>query len=248
MSETDNSTKRQKPKTSKLTNLSLGFTVISVICFMSLFFTVAYTARILFLLSVILAVTLSIVSIFKIKLSGGKLKDMGLPIIGGIIIPVILVGIVLASIVIGKAMDSVTKVVRLSIYKRELETLGKALQVYSTDFDGKYPTADKWCDLLVQHSDVNKTSFGKFVVDGHSNYAINPHAEPNSPTDVVLLFEIDGVWNQAGGEELLTFENKEPKGCMILFNGGHIKLVKPEYVKGLKWGGEKQDSNNEQEN
>ena len=118
MSETDNNTQEQKPKTSQLRNLLLGFTGISVICFISLFFTAAYTARILFALSVILAAALGVVSIFKIKLSGGKRKDMALPIIGGIIIPVFLVGIVLASIIIGEAMDSVTAVVRLSICKK----------------------------------------------------------------------------------------------------------------------------------
>ena len=89
--------------------------------------------------------------------------------------------------------------------------------------------------MLVQYTDVNKTSFGKFAVDGYSNYAINPNAEPNSLPDVVLLFETDGGWNQAGEAELLTFENKEPKGCMTLFNGGHIKLIKPKDANGLKW-------------
>jgi len=235
MAEAQNNTQEQKPKISKLTILSLGFTVISVVCFLSLFFTAAYIAKILFLLSIILTATLSTVSIFKIKLSGGKLKDMGLPIIGGIIIPVILVGIISAGIALGKAMDSVTAVAKLGTCKKELETLGKALQAYSTDFGGKYPTADKWCDLLVQHTDVNKTSFGKFVADGHSNYAINPHAKPNSPNDIVLLFENEGLWNQAGGKELLAFENKEPKGCMILFNDGHVEFVKTSKIDELKW-------------
>ena len=238
MSRTNNNKQTENLKTSKLAKVSLGLAVISLLCFVSFFFTVfAVTniAGVLFLVSVIVAIILGIVSISKIKLSGGKLKDMGLPIIGGIIIPVILVGIVLAGIVIGNAMDSARVTIRLIICKKELETLGNALQIYSTNFDGKYPTADKWCDLLGQYADINKTSFGKFAVDGRSNYAINPNAEPNSPPDVVLLFETDGVWNQAGEAELLTFENKEPKRYMILFNGGHIRLVNPEDVNGLKW-------------
>ena len=225
----------ENPKTSKLSKVSLGLTIISFLCFVSFFFAVTNIASVLFLVSVIVAVILGIVSISKIKFSGGKLKDMGLPIIGGIIIPVILVGIVLAGTVVGSAMDRATVTVRLIICRKELETLGNALQFYSTNFDGKYPTADKWCDLLVQYTDVNKTSFGKFAADGHSNYAINPNAEPNSPPDVVLLFETDEAWNQTGEAELLTFENKEPGGCMTLFNGGHIRLVKPEDVNSLKW-------------
>jgi len=235
MSETDNKAKMQKSKTSKLTNLSLGFTIISGFFFVSLFFTAAYIARIIFLISIILAAALAIAGIFKIKFGDGKLKDMSLLIIGGIIIPVILAGVVLAGTVMGQAMDSVSAVVRLSICKKEIKTLGKALQFYSTNFDGKYPTADKWCDLLVQYADVNKSSFGRFVADGCSNYVINPYAEPNSPTDMVLLFENDGEWNQAGGKELFTFENKEPKGCMILFNDGHINFVRPEQISSLKW-------------
>lgn len=235
MTEAEIQAQDQKPKTSKLAKLSLGFTVISILCFMSFFFTVTNIASILFLLSVIVAVILGIVSIFKIKLSNGKLKDMGLAIIGGIIIPVVLVGIVLAGIVVGTAMDRATAVARLIICKKELETLGKALQSYSTDFDGKYPTAGQWCDLLAQYTSASKISFGKFATGRYLNYAINPKAEPNSPSDVVLLFETDGGWNQAGGVELLTFENKKPKGCMTLFNGGHIKLVKPEDADGLKW-------------
>ncbi len=235
MSRTNYNKQTENLQTSKIAKVLLGFTVISFLCFVSFFFTVTKIAGVLFLVSVIVAVILGIVSIFKIKLSGGKSKDMGLLIIGGIIIPVILVGIVLAGIVIGNAVDSATVTIRLIICRKELETLGNALQIYSTAFDGKYPTSDKWCDLLVQHTDVNKKSFGKFAIDGHSNYVINPNAEPNSPPDVVLLFETDGVWNQAGEAELLTFENKEPGGYMTLFNGGHIRLVKLEDVNGLKW-------------
>ena len=235
MSRTNYNKQTENLKTSKLAKVLLGLTVISFLCFVGFLFTATNIAGVLFLASVIVTVILGIVSIFKIKLSGGKLKDMGLPIIGGIIIPVILAGIVLAGIVIGNAMDSAGVTIRLLICKKELETLGNALQIYSTNFDSKYPTADKWCDLLVQYTDVNKTSFGKFAVDGRSNYAINPNAEPNSPPDVVLLFETDGVWNQAGEAELLTFENKESKGYMTLFNGRHIRLLKPEDVNGLKW-------------
>ena len=235
MSGTNNNKQTENLKTTKPAKLLLGFTVISFLCFVGFLLTAANIAGVLFLVSVIVTVILGTVSIFKIKLAGGKLKDMGLPVIGGIIIPIILAGIILAGIVIGNALDSAGGTIRLIICRKELETLGNALQVYSTKFGGKYPTADKWCDLLVQHTDVDKTSFGKFARDGRSSYAINPDAEPNSPPDVVLLFENDAAWNQAGKAELLTFENKEPKRYMILFNGRNIRLVKPEDVNTLKW-------------
>jgi hypothetical protein len=235
MSNINNNEQIKKPGTSKLEKLVLIFTVISILCFIGLFFKITNTAKILFLLSVIFTIILSIMRISQIKSSNGKLKDMKLPIIGGIIVPVTLSGVLLTAAVIGKTMDSLKAMVRLTICKKELQTLGNALRTYSNDFNGKYPTANRWCDLLIQYADVHKISFGKFTAEGRSNYAINPDAEPNSSSDVVLLFETDGVWNQAGKTELLTVENKESRGYMILFNSGHIRLVKPIDVKGLKW-------------
>ena len=59
-----------------------------------------------------------------------------------------------------------------------------------------------------------------------SHYAMNPNCLPNSPPDIVLLFETEGGWNQSGGLELLTTQNYKGKGCNILFNDGHVEFVK----------------------
>ena len=66
-------------------------------------------------------------------------------------------------------------------------------------------------------------------------YAINPNCEPNSPNDIVLLFETKGGWNQQGGPELLTFDNHKGKGANVLFNDGHVEFVKPDEVGKLRW-------------
>jgi hypothetical protein len=121
-----------------------------------------------------------------------------------------------------------------------LRELGTAMQVYTGEFDGKYPTAEKWCDLLIQSGYIDEKQFVcrsalKKGDKGRSHYAMNPNCEPNSPKDVVLLFETKGGWNQYGGPEILTFENHKGKGCNILFNSGHVKFVKPEQVGKLKW-------------
>jgi prepilin-type processing-associated H-X9-DG protein len=79
------------------------------------------------------------------------------------------------------------------------------------------------------------------------HYAINPNCEPNSPGDVMLLFETKGGWNQFGGAEMRAFENHKGKGCNVLFNDGQVKFVPPEWSMELKW--EKDGvSNIEQEN
>ncbi len=156
-----------------------------------------------------------------------------------------------------------------------LKRLGNAIQLYNNDYNGRYPTADKWCDLLIEHSSIDaKHFFCRFSGDdpsyrtrepieeanlspnmlflgdynnyeGHryykywikvAHYAINPNCEPNSPANVVLLFETKSGWNQFGGPELLTMENHNGEGCNVLFNNGRRRFVKPEKLDKLNWG------------
>jgi len=70
---------------------------------------------------------------------------------------------------------------------------------------------------------------------GTCSYAMNPNCRPNSPSDMVLLFETKGGWNQFGGREILTTENHGGKGCNILFNNGRVKFVKTERLDDLAW-------------
>ena len=42
-------------------------------------------------------------------------------------------------------------------------------------------------------------------------------------------------WNQVGGPELLTTEHHKGEGCTILFGDGHVKFIKAEELKDLKW-------------
>jgi hypothetical protein len=65
---------------------------------------------------------------------------------------------------------------------------------------------------------------------------MNPYADCWSAPDVVLLFESNCGWNQAGGPELLITGRHEG-GCNILFVNGDIEFVKTEEIPGLKWEG-----------
>ena len=117
-----------------------------------------------------------------------------------------------------------------------LVALGIAMQLYAEQNEGSYPVADQWCDLLIQCADVSEAQFrcprGR---KGKYSYAMNPYCEPNSPPDIVLLFETSGGWNQFGGPEILTFENHNGKGCNVSFNDGHVEFVKADQFDTLKW-------------
>ena len=118
-----------------------------------------------------------------------------------------------------------------------LSSLGKSLMVYANENKDRYPTADKWCDLLIEHADAPPKMFNcPNDKKGPSSFALNPNAEPNSPGDVVLLFESQSGWNQYGGKELLSPDNHKGNGANILFNDGHAEFIYKEDFGKLNWG------------
>lgn len=123
-----------------------------------------------------------------------------------------------------------------------LERLGKAMLIYACGHDDKYPTPDKWCDLLTKYAEITEKEFGcPSAGEGRCHYAMNPNAKLTSPPDMVVLFETKGSWNQFGGPEKLTFENHKGKGCHVLFNDLHVEFVKPQEVSELKWNVEEEE-------
>jgi hypothetical protein len=134
--------------------------------------------------------------------------------------------------------------IRISEYRRrircgeKLTKLGKAMIIYACCSDDKYPTADEWCDLLIEYAEVSEKAFiCPSAGEGRCHYAMNPNAKLTSSPDMVVLFETKGGWNQFGGPEILTFENHKGKGCNISFNDNQTKFVKPEQLGKLKWNG-----------
>jgi len=72
--------------------------------------------------------------------------------------------------------------------------------------------------------------------EGKCHYAMNPDCKPESPDDMVLLFETKAGWNQHGGPELFTFDNHEPKGGCVLLNDGTVKFIRTkEELQQLRW-------------
>jgi hypothetical protein len=107
-----------------------------------------------------------------------------------------------------------------------------------------YPESTEWCDIIIQKMPIIKTSdIGIMTLlkcpgqdEGKCHYAMNPNCEPNSPPDMVLLFETKTGWNQHGGPELFTFDNHNPKGGCVLLNDGTVKFIRTEdELKALRW-------------
>ncbi|MHC4123212.1 MAG: DUF4190 domain-containing protein [Planctomycetota bacterium] len=117
-----------------------------------------------------------------------------------------------------------------------LSGLNKALKLYAKENGHRYPDAEKWCDLLMRSGFVEERQFACKGNSGHRcSYAINPNCQPNSPDEVVLLFETDGGWNKFGERELLGISSHKGKGGHILLNNSYAGFVRKENFASLKW-------------
>jgi prepilin-type processing-associated H-X9-DG protein len=77
-----------------------------------------------------------------------------------------------------------------------MSILGKAMYMYTSDYDGQYPNADNWCDLLIMNYEVMLDYLvcrGSDAKIGESSYAFNKSVvgkkSSEIPQDTVLLFE-----------------------------------------------------------
>jgi hypothetical protein len=105
------------------------------------------------------------------------------------------------------------------------------------DKNEKYPSAENWQDLLLTYFGSDKEPFTlPSKVETKNTIALNPNAKPDSPRDVVVLFESTGGPNAHGQSELLAPTSNGKPGCYVLFNDGLTKFIKPEQVKDLNWG------------
>jgi len=194
-----------------------------------------------FLLTTLPAIIFGIVALVKIEKSGGRLKGKGLAIAGiaapAILLPVCLMLLAIMMPALGKARGVAQRIV----CETNLKGISNAMEVYAFDNDGKYPTASKWCDLLVEHAEIRDRSFicPEAGIDGPSHYVINANAErlgKDAPPRMVLVFETDiPGWNLVGGIEMLKTANHQGDGCNVLFVNGHVEFVKIENVSDLRW-------------
>ncbi|MHC4157662.1 MAG: hypothetical protein ACYSSO_01145 [Planctomycetota bacterium] len=243
MSEEEEKTQSQRPKTSKLA-ITSGVCIVVFLTFIPVVFyrleknAILRSLALLSLICLFLAPIFGIAAILKIRKNKGLLTGRVISYIA-VIIPALIVGLMLTKP--GGILTPNTY--GWMSCMSNLHSIGLAMDAYSNQFDGKYPTTDKWCGLLLRYTEIGEEAFVcPTGGSSGSHYAMNTRCEPNSPQDMVLLFEAEGGWNQFGGLEILTFENHEDKGCNILFNDGSVKFVKPEEVSELKWNAEESNS------
>ncbi len=188
----------------------------------------------------IVAIVLGIISLVKINKSGGRLKGTGFAI-AGIAVPAVS-AVFIVPLMLGIMMPALVRTRQIAhrmVCEANLSELGKIMLLYAGDYDEKFPTPLKWCDILNDYTDINpKTFCCRGALEGPCNYAMNINIEKLnkfSPPDMVLMFETRPGWNQAGGPEILTTGNHQNEGCNILFADLHVEFVYTRHLKNLRW-------------
>jgi prepilin-type processing-associated H-X9-DG protein len=176
------------------------------------------------------------VALVKISQSAGRLKGIGFAITG-LVLPLVILPFMMAIMV--PALARTRQIAIRMVCGTNMHNLGRAMLIYANDHDG-FPTTSKWCDLLIEHAEVDPSLFRcKGAFEGPCNYAMNTNLEnfdmANAPPDMVFLFETKPGWNQAGGPEMLTTDNHQGEGCNILFADNHVEFVKTRDLDKLKW-------------
>ncbi len=186
------------------------------------------------------AIILGIVSLVKIDKSSGQLTGRGLAIAGIVIGPASLPVVALLMGILMPALARTRQLAFRITCGTNMSGLGKAMMIYSNDYDDKFPTISKWCDLLIEHAEISPLHLQcKGATEGPCNYAMNENIDKlninSAPPDMVLLFETYPGWNQSGGPEILTTDNHQGDGCNVLFVDGHVEFVRTHNLNNLRW-------------
>lgn len=129
-----------------------------------------------------------------------------------------------------------------SLCQAKLRNLSAALVDYRQS-NGGYPSAEVWCDEILEFVSKNPFRYVKgfrhnltcpTVSNNQASYAINPNANPSSDWQTVLIFECKEGWNRFGGPEIASFENHNGK-CFVLLVNGQIISANKETIVEFKW-------------
>jgi hypothetical protein len=101
---------------------------------------------------------MGIVVLVKISQSRGQLKGTGLAITA-IALPVVLVPVFV--ILMGILMPALARTRQIAfrmVCGQNMHGIGRAMLIYANDYDS-FPTASKWCDLLMEYTEVPPEGF-----------------------------------------------------------------------------------------
>ena len=236
--QTDEAQQSQKPKVCKLAVLSIVCLVaafaILVIYLKSSEASIPFAVERMLLPTgvVVLAIALvaGVIALVMIKTSGGALAGRRLALLG-IIVPIV-VGV---AFVRSKAPTEESQVLPSTMCRSNIRQLADLISEYRRDNDGRFPKAEKWCDILLEQTKAEESLFACPLAEGaHCSYSLNKYAVEagaDLPDDMVVLFECEPGWNQVGGPELFITPHDSRRGSAGGVGDGRIcRVGSPHHV------------------
>ncbi len=235
----------QKPKLCKLA-------VLSIICIVAAFAILAIylrpseawlpitVERLLIpigIAALAIALVTGVIALVMIKASGGVLAGRRLALLG-IIVPIV---VTVAFVRSSPPSDEEQQVLPSTQCIANIRQLADLLSEYRRDNDGRFPKAEKWCDILLEQTKTDESLFTCPLQKGaRCSYSLNKYAAEagaDLPEDIVLLFESKPGWNQVGGPELFIAQHETRRGTAgcVVFANGKARFVFEDELDTLKW-------------
>jgi hypothetical protein len=215
----------QRAKTSGLAVASLVFGILGAL-------TCGVTA--------LVGLILGLVSMGKIKKSGGQLEGKGLALAGTIVSAVFLLMLPLLAAMLLPALAKAKQRAQTIVCVNNMKQLALGVRIYSGDNKDQFPPAATWCDAIQNTVDSEKP----FKCPGGDanqkcHYAFNAKLAgmdvAKAAPDTVLLFETSGGWNVSGGPELMPNPSRHGRMFIVALADGSVQQINESRLKTLRW-------------
>jgi prepilin-type processing-associated H-X9-DG protein len=208
----------------------------------------AVTSMVLGILGFCTAITgliglpLGIISLIKIKGSGGRLRGDGFAIAGIVTSGLSLLMIPFFAALTLPAFAKAKQRAQTIQCVNQMKQLALGLRLYANDNKDSFPPADAWCDSIQSYVGNPQTFQCKADTSGQrSSFAFNKKVAGKDLAKVdprtVLLFEVEGGsgWNESGGRELMMRPSRHGQTLVVGFADGSVQQMQANRVNTLRW-------------
>jgi len=186
---------------------------------------------------------LGIVALVKINANRERMTGQGLAIAGIASSAIAILMMPIMAAILFPVFARAREAARMSACQSNVKQLGMSVRMYMSDYDDKYPPAATWSDSLQKYarspSVYQCPSAAPSLRCGYAlNGALGEQPEGNiaDAAGTVGLFESDGGWNAAGGQEAMITRARHINGVVVGYADGHVSSVSPGAQSGfLRW-------------
>jgi len=184
-----------------------------------------------------IALILGIIALIQ-TIRNPQLRGQGLAI-AGIVISVLAMFVWLIVAVSIPALVRARERAQASVCITNLKQLNMALNMYSADYDQRFPLKDNWNESLQPYYKKRSVLICPSVGDGTPSYGANDliagiqQSDVKSPFALVSFFDSIPGLNESGGEELLPSPPRHLGRNNVGFVDGHVESV--EQLNPFNW-------------